>query len=255
MKIDTLGNPQNPAVILLHGMFCDASSVMRYAVHLQDEYFIIMPTMDGHYRASADYSGAGMQAGKLTALLHEMHVSEIAMFQGTSMGAEVALTAAKLCDIPVKYYFFDGGPFFCFPEWFREIMRKKFEGFARKFKGKSREDVMKDLFIRWIGGDNLHDYQNMLDSFVRSADFMTPESIRNITETCYHCILPEFPEAVQRKFIFHFSEKEPAQKSKKRLKQAYPYARYFTYPGNGHCGFQAAEPERYAAFLKKIISS
>ena len=253
MKINTLGSQGNPAVILIHGMFCDYTSTLTYAEHLKGHYFVIMPTLDGHYAGSGNYTTADGQAKKLTVMLHEMDISEIALLQGTSMGAEVALAVTKICDIPIRHYLFDGGPFFMFPKWFRGVMQRKFEGFTRKFKGKSRETVMQDSFIRWIGGKNLNDYGSMLDSFIKSADFMTAESIKNVTETCYCCTLPMFSEQLQKKFVFHFSEKEPAHQSKKRLQKAYPYAKYIDYPGNGHCGFQAAEPEKYAEFLISLM--
>ena len=253
MKINTLGDKNNSAVVLIPGMFCDDTSVLPFAKYLQDSFYVILPTLDGHYKNSENYTDVHDQARKLIKKLHEMDIKKIALLQGTSMGAEVAFAVANECDIEIEHCFFDGGPFFMFPKWFRFFMQKKFEGFVKKFKGKTKEDALNDKFVQWLGGDNLKDYGEMIDSFVKSSDFMTKESIKGIVKTCYACELPEISNELQEKMIFHWSEKEPAQKSKKRLMKQYQYAKYIEYPGNGHAGFQAAKSKEYAEYLREIV--
>lgn len=89
--------------------------------------------------------------------------------------------------------------------------------------------------------------------FVGVARNVTDTSIYNIVETCYACKLPYFEEDIQKRFIFFFSEKEPANKSKKRLQKEYKFAQYRSVPNLGHGGLQASQPKKYAEYLKNII--
>jgi hypothetical protein len=128
-------------------------------------------------------------------------------------------------------------------------MRRKFSGMLKKYKGKTAEDVLKDPLVKWIGGENIRDYRGMIGSFVQAADYVTPATVRNVVETCYACKLPDFSEEEQKRFLFCWSEKEPAHKSKQRVREKYPSAAYTDWLGNGHMGFQAKNPAGYALFL------
>ena len=253
MKFDTYGDPSRPAVVSVPGMFCTAESPLRFAKYMAEKYFIVLPTLDGHYRGSEPLISAADEAEKLVSGLRGLGVTEIAMLHGTSMGAEVALAAAKVCDIPVRAYFYDGGPFFLFPAWFRKLMEWKFRIMLSKCGKNGADALMNDGFVKKLAGDHLKSYREMISGFSEMAKIVTKRDVRVITGICYRCALPELSEKTQRKSIFHFSEGEPAHMSKKRLTRAYPYASFIDRPGNGHCGFQTEDPKGYAEMLMKVI--
>jgi esterase/lipase len=255
MKIKLIGNRENPAVVLIHGMFCDYHSVMHFAKYLQDDYFLILPTLDGHYPDSKDFTTAAKQARILTIALEKMDIEKISMIHGTSVGAVVALEMAKVCTIPVDSYFFDAGSFFHLTGAVKKIMYNRFIKFSQKFRGAGTEDFMQGKFVRWFCGDNPENYSDTIHSIINTLDFMTENSAKNIAEACYNCHLPSFEDDVTKKFMFNFSDKEPAHKCKKRLEKKYPLALFSGYSGNNYCGFQTNEPERYAHFLKGIIDN
>lgn len=256
MKFDTLGNVQNPAVLMIHGMFCNSDMVKRTAQYMQDDYYIIMPTLNGHYEGSNDYQSKEDEAKEILKYLHEQGITRLAMLQGTSMGAEVALEFARISDIEIEHYFYDGGPFFDFSKWFKAIMRNKFNGFVKLISNKTteeaREALMKNSFVKALIGKNASAYEGVMTDFCEVGRHVTETSVKNIVETCYACKLPVFDEEIQRKFIFLFSATEPAQKSEKRLRKQYPFAEYRIVEGYAHGGLQVAEPQKYADYLKNI---
>lgn len=254
MKFETLGKKEDPALLLIHGMFCTAESCMPFANLLKNDYYIILPTLDGHYDGSDHLTDVTHEAKKIVSYLHKERIGSLELLQGTSMGAEVALAVAANCDLPIRHYFFDGGPFFDFPGWFKFIMFKKFQRIVKKCAGKTEDEILKDPLVRNLGGDNLESFRGMIGGFTQLANFMTKQNIKAITEICYNCQLPEFDPQVQRKFVFFFSKKEPAHMSQKRLKKKYPKAIYKEYPGNTHCGFQTTKPAAYAKYLRKVIA-
>lgn len=145
------------------------------------------------------------------------------------MGAEVlmafALLAEKQC-YPVRQYVFDGGPFFHFPKPVQFVMEKKFQGLAGQLRGKEGPETVKKLpanpMVQKLIGTDTAPYQEMGTDMTRVCQTADRVSIRNMVRTCYtfgfHAVKPE----VQKRFYFLWSEKEPARKSEKKMRETYP---------------------------------
>ena len=253
MKIKIFGNRKNPAIVLIHGAFCDYGSVMHFAKYLEDDFFLIVPTLDGHYPDSKDYSSAPKQARILNIALQKMEIENLAMIHGTSMGAVVALEMAK--HISADNYFFDAGSFFKLAGIAKTIACNKLIKLSGSFKNSSADEILKNRSVLWFCGDNPEKYRDTVESIVKNLGSVTENTIKNIAESCYNYHLPHFDNEITKKFIFHFSDREPAHECKKRLEKKYPLARFSDYSGKNYCGFQTKEPELYAQYLKDIINN
>ena len=125
-------------------------------------------------------------------------------------------------------------------------------------KGKEKDqairELMKDPFVKKLGGDSLDSYRDMMGGFCEVGQWIEKDSVRRIADTCYQCDLPDFAPETVRRFVFLFSENEPARKSEKRLKKKYPEAVYNVAKDYGHGGFQAEDPEQYAAMMDELIN-
>lgn len=256
MKVKTLGDKSNPAILMIPGMFCTSDMPEIVAKYLQDDFYMILPTLDGHHKEEPVYHSKEADGKEIVQWLHENGIERLALLQGTSMGAEVALEVARQIDIPVDRYFFDGGPFFHFPGFFRAIMAKKFSKFADMMRGKDKDQAIESLlqnkFIRRLGENSLDSYRGLMDGFWQVCQWIDKDSIRRIADTCYKCDLPEMDEDTTRKFVFLYSENEPARKAEKRLKKKYSSAKFVVVKGYGHGGLQGQEPEKYARYMKKL---
>ena len=258
MKVKTLGSREKPAILMIPGMFCTGDMPEKVARFLEKDYFIILPTLDGHHAEEPVYHNKQTDGQKIVSWLHENRIEKLALLQGTSMGAEVALETARQLDIPVGRYLFDGGPFFRFPRFFRALMATKFMSYMKAVKGKEKDqavrELMKDPFVKRLGGDSLDSYRDMMGGFCEVGQWIEKDSVRRIADTCYQCDLPDFASETAMRFVFLFSENEPARKSENRLKKKYPEAVYKITKGYGHGGFQAEDPEKYAAMMAELIS-
>ena len=120
MIIRTLGNNENPVIIMIPGMFCTYEMPGIIAEYLKDDFCILLPTLDGHHKEEPIYHSKQEVASKI--------------------------------DIPVDRFLFDGGPFFHFPGFYRAFMAKKFMSFMKTTKGKPKEQaidaLMNDPFIK-----------------------------------------------------------------------------------------------------------
>ena len=183
MIIRTLGNKENPVIIMIPGMFCTYEMPGIIAEYLKDDFCILLPTLDGHHKEEPIYHSKQEDASKI--------------------------------DIPVDRFLFDGGPFFHFPGFYRAFMAKKFMSFMKTTKGKPKEQaidaLMNDPFVKKLGGDSLEAYRGLMGGFCEVSQWIEKDSVRRISDTCYKCDLPDFPDDTVRRFVFLYSEKEPAR--------------------------------------------
>ncbi|MBQ1555091.1 MAG: hypothetical protein IIZ68_06480, partial [Clostridia bacterium] len=233
MTFETLGNPSNPAVLLIHGMLSSGHDCEPFGKYLADEYYVIMPTLDGHGHDGTDLLTVEEEARKLTAYLKENGIQSLALVQGSSMGAEVALAVTKQCEtdgIPVTCSFFDGGPFFHFNPFFRHIMYKKFSSLVKVFDtddpDEAYRNIMNNPFVKFVAKDKISQYEGIIKSIARERRTFSKKTVRNMVTICYKCDPPSFPVEAQKRFVFFFSDEEPARDSRSRLIKLYPHAAF-----------------------------
>lgn len=260
MTFETLGDKNNPAVLLIHGMISSGADCEPFGRYLADEYYVIMPTLDGHGDDGTDLLPLDGEVEKLVGYLKENGIRSLAMVQGSSMGAEIALAVAARLEeekIPLTCGFFDGGPFFHFNPVFRAFMHRKFSSLVKVFDTDDHEAAFNGLmnhpFLRFVAKDRAAQYEPLIRSMTRKRRHFSEKTVRNLVDICYKCDLPAFGADAQKRMVFFFSDEEPARKSRKRLLKAYPGAEYRDIHGYAHCGYQTSEPEKYAGILKESI--
>ena len=152
MIIRTLGNNENPVIIMIPGMFCTYEMPGIIAEYLKDDFCILLPTLDGHHKEEPIYHSKQEDASKI--------------------------------DLPVDRFLFDGGPFFHFPGFYRAFMAKKFMSFMKTTKGKPKEQaidaLMNDPFIKKLGGDSLESYRGLMGGFQGEQPQLYSEFVREL---------------------------------------------------------------------------
>ena len=95
MTFQTLGNRQNPAVMLIHGMISSGADCEPFGRCLADEYYVILPTLDGHGNDGTDLLPLEGEVDRLVGYLKENDIHSMAMVQGSSMGQKSPLRSSK----------------------------------------------------------------------------------------------------------------------------------------------------------------
>lgn len=261
MTFQTLGNPENPAILLIHGMISSWKDCEPYGRFLADEYFVIMPTLDGHGNDGTDLLPLTGEVDKLVGYVKDNGIVSLAMVQGSSMGAEIALAVVKALEkenIPVTCGFFDGGPFFHFNPFFRRVMYKKFSSLGKLFDTDDSDEVYQNMmnnpFVKFVAKGKISQYEGLIKSMARERRTFSKITLKNMVQICYKCDPPAFSVDAQKSFFFFFSDEEPARDSRPRLMKLYPHATFEDIHGYAHCSYQSSEPEAYVQKLKKAIS-
>ncbi|MBR4223839.1 MAG: alpha/beta hydrolase [Oscillospiraceae bacterium] len=260
MQYITMGDKSSPAVLLIHGMLCTGKDNLGFGRYLSDSFYVISPTLDGHGNDGTDLVCVEEEAAKITAYLRSEGITSLALIQGSSMGAEVALAVRDRCrkeGIAVGRCFFDGGPFFCFHPIKRYFMRLTFRRLVKILNDdpdRAYDRLTKNRLVKFITKDKLSQFEPMLRSIVSERRTFTNRTVDGMVKVCYDCALPDFTEEEQRSMVFFFSLDEPARQSKPRLKKAYPGAVYRDVRGYAHCLLQIKRPRTYARLLKSVIA-
>ncbi len=259
MRFETVGQKKNPVVIMLNGSFSTGKGLMHIARAISNKFYVILPTYDGHYQNGGEFTTREKQAKKIISYLKKEKIKHIALIQGASMGAEIALTLAAMLsntDICVEHYLFDGGPFFHFCLPFRMIMRKKFKAMVHQAQNGSEEEIIEcfsnNKMVQWMIHGDISPYKWFIQGLAEAAPHMSDRSISKESDACYTFDFPAVSIQEQKKYYFIWSTNEPAFKSAVNVQKHYPYAKYNSPGALGHCGFISRQPEKYAKFLMKL---
>lgn len=90
MKFKILGEKENPVVVMLTGSFCPGEC-LDYIYSRMKKYYIIVPTYNGHYKDSKDFTTRENEASKIREYLHGIGIEHIHMIYGQSMGTEIGM--------------------------------------------------------------------------------------------------------------------------------------------------------------------
>ncbi len=125
MQFSELGAPDKQAIVMLPPMMCSNAVHLPVAQLLAQDFRVVLPTYDGHCLDGSRYTSKLDQCAKIRSYLDDQGIEDVALVQGSSMGAEIALEL--LHERPqIRNGFFDGGPFFHFPGFVRHRFDKVF---------------------------------------------------------------------------------------------------------------------------------
>lgn len=262
MRLDELGDPKAPTILMVPGSFCTGDSELPIARRLCDRFHVVTVTLDGHVKGGGDYLSKEASTEGMVSWLHGRGIDHLAMAHGTSMGAINVLDVAREGSVSADVWFYDGGPFFDLPRPVETLMRRLFRrvlGIGRRRPDGTpwKIDVDKVLggsVLRHFLGDDAPMYREILDNCAEVCTFVSDATLTNECRTFCECRLPELPPDVVRRSVFVWGSKESARASRKRVQSTYPDAEFIDAEGYNHCGLQCVKPDEYARLLSEKIA-
>ena len=256
MKFKVLGEKGNPVIVMLTGSFCPGEC-LDYIYSRMRDYYIVVPTYNGHYKDSKDFTTRENEAREIREYLCELGVEHIQMIYGQSMGTEVGMELYKQLTnegIMIHNLFFDGAPMIRLSKAYKAFMRFKFSAMIKLFRDKTIDEAMNMKFLKQFAGNKINSLKPMIESLVRIAPYLTKNSIKNEVECCYSFDFPKLDEAMQRNTYFFYGEDEKAYKTcYKNVHKAYPHANFRIEKGHGHMTYSCEYTDEYVNWLQDII--
>lgn len=253
MLFKTYGDNTKKACIFIHGMLSTGDSCFPFAKYFYDDYYVIIPTLDSHYAGSKVIESEKDEAEQILNFLHEENIAEIALVHGTSMGAVIAFSFMMITDIPVEHYFFDGGPFFKFGRFYKNILKKPIIATIKKYKQMTKERLSEEGFVKSFIQNSEKSFDEVYDDYsVVFEYYLKNDVITNLMDISYSFAFPKI--ASERNVVFFYSCREPANKCVKKLRTCYPNSKYLIDKVQGHCGAQSDDPLRYSKLIKSTMN-
>lgn len=245
MAYNEAGDPEGPAVVLLHGFTSDNRMWLPVAEALSQDYRVIAPDMRGHGRTTApeDPDAYTMEAfaDDVKALLDHLEV-DICALAGCSFGGMVALQFAttwpeRLAGLVLS----DTSAAYDHPDYDEKYRRREAGidaqcDIARRFGmdelGKRAAKDISDEFL--AEGVRKRFSRNSLDGYLGSA------KVRRERPN----LLPVLREKVTMPVLICIGDEDPVRGASDVMAAQLPNARYLTFKATGH-GIPALRPEAY----------
>ena len=255
MKFQTIGNPNDPLIIMLPGSFCPSSGLDYLYEKLKDDYCIVLVEYNGHYENST-FTTRQNEAKEIADSIQKQNIHTIKMIYGQSMGAEIAIELFKQLNenqIQVDRCFLDGAPCIKLPYFYKKFMYFKFNQILKIMKKKDIDQILNMKLIKKIARGNTENLRPMIEPMTVTSQFLSKESIKNETECCYTFDFPFFDKESQNRIYFFYGKEEKAYKTCYRgVKKAYPQANFILKEGYGHLMYSIKKTANYVKILIEI---
>lgn len=239
MKFRTLGDPQKPVILCIHAMFISDEMFDTIGALLQDNYYVVLPTLSGHdLTEQTTFISVVDEAEKIIQYLQQERIEDIEILLGTSLGGLIAFEIFRRETLKISKIFLDGAPFIQLSQFNIKLKAKLFKKVAHK-------------------SSNYPDKPNILDKLypVHSTDMkkicgnMSDECIDNLAKACYTYELPSKIILSQKQNLtFLYGTKEKAKICVPTISK-YENCKLIMKDGYTHCEFLYREPKRYVDML------
>lgn len=258
MRIDTFGSKNNPVIVMLVGSFSPGESMKILYERLLDDFYIVVPTYNGHYENSKDFTTRYEEAKQVCKYIMDNNIEKIKMIYGQSMGCEIGMELINQFiqnNIKVEKALFDGGPFIKLSKIYKKIMYFKFKTMVDMFKEKTVDEALDMKIIKKFSHGDPNSLKQALESVIKVSPYITKQSIKNEVECCYTFDFPTMSENMQKNIYFYYGSEEKAYKTcYKGIKKAYPSANYKVFDGYGHITYLGNNLEQYLSDIKEICN-
>lgn len=231
MKFQTFGNKNNRAVLLIHTLFTSADFFAPITQLLANDYFVIVPTLSGHYPNSTFVSTVD-EIRQIKEFLSDNDITSLYAVAGFSLGGNIAYEFFCNNAAIIEKAVIDSAPLFNFPKVIRNYYLKSYSKCLKRIKS-GKYDAAKEL-NKYFNG--MGEYQKDI------APSVSQESLNSLVSSCFNTKVYKLPQDELKKVTFIYGSKDIARLCKARLKKY----RIHKMKGYGHCGFYRENPVEWA---------
>lgn len=236
MKITVKGAPGLPIALLLHPAMQDASYFDSLIDALHGQYRVAIPTMDGHYPGSPDFSDASTEAGRVLFHLEGERIERLGLILACGLGAAIALELlsrrpALLRGNCVLDSAVLGSSHLGEANYLHDLRKVASIASTKPDRARNRVDSRDEPYAR---------------TFVDIARQASDATLVNLARASYRSSLPEIAPGIQGLMRFVWGSYDQAGEAHQRVMRAYPAARVEILKGWGANGYLRGDPEGYA---------
>lgn len=230
MRFHTFGSSENKIMILIHGVLTPWQIWQEQIDYFSEKCFVIVPALDGHIEEEAsEFKSVSDEADKIARYVMENYGKDVDTVCGLSMGGVIAYKIFEGGRLNIKNLVIDGGPLVPVPKLSVWFMEKSYLSIIHKCKVRDRktlESFKKDFLP-----------EKYLDSFLKFADTMSDETIKNMVNSIFGTTLKKIPDREHINILYLHGTKANeviSGKAAKKMKELYPQTEIKCFEGFLH---------------------
>lgn len=227
MKFQTFGDKSKKAVLLIHTLFTSADFFAPVTPLLANNYYVIVPTLSGHYENSTFISTKD-EIRQIKEFLSENDVESLYAVAGFSLGGNIAYEFFCNNTEMIEKAVIDSAPLFNFPKTIKNYYLKSYTKCLKRIKSG-----------KYDAAEELNKYFNGMGEFQKDiAPIVSQESLNSLVASCFNTKVYKLSQDERNKVTFIYGNKDIARLCNVRLKKYYIHKM----KGYGHCGFYRKNP-------------
>ncbi len=248
MEFHTFGDSSERPVILIHGVFTPWQIWEKHIAALKDEYYIIVPALDGHIAEHpSEFISCDDEAAQIEAFVKEDLGGEVYALCGLSMGGFIADRIYERGNITIKYLIMDGAPLLkagALPVKFMTVSYKDILHKAKRRDRKTLENFRRDFLP-----------EEFLPMFLSFADTMTDSTVENMLGSVFGTEFSPRKDSGTRILYMHGTAGNEVYsvKAAKALKRSCPDAVIKQFDGMKHAELAVYHPDKWVKTVRAFL--
>lgn len=249
MVFHTFGNEKAPIVLFIHGTLTPWQMWEKQIEHFQKQYFVIVPALDAHIEEEpSEFISISLEAKKIEAHIEENYGRDVFAVCGLSMGGAIAIILFGNGILKIKHLVLDGAPLVPSNALLNKIMTGFYTSIIHKSKARDPKTLgnFKRNFLP----------EKYLDSYLRLADNMSDDSIKNMIDSIGQSKLAVTDNKHGTKILFLHGTKSNELLSKKSAaltKKHYPDAKVLCFKGYAHAELAIYKTEKWIEVVDDFL--
>ncbi len=248
MKIHEFATGNKPVMVLIHGVLTPWKVWMPQIEHFKSNYDVYAIALSAHTEEYAsEFTDMDTEADNIIKSLEDKGLSNVDVLCGISFGGKIAHRIWQDGRIGIKKLVMDGAPLVSCPKFMQNIMIKNYIKIIHQSKARNPKVIasFKKNFLP----------ERYLDDYLKIADFMTDESMKNIVLAAFSGTT-ETNVANHSKVLFIHGTKGNEVLSKRAaamMKQYYPQTKVVCFKGDMHCYKALYEPKKWIETVENFL--
>ncbi len=249
MRFHTYGDSSSPVILLIHGLLTPYQVWEEQIERFRDKYYVIAVALDAHEEESAsEFISIQQEAQQIESYITENHGGKVFAVCGISMGGVIAHELWKNGVISIRKLIMDGAPLKAMPKIAIKIMTNNYLMIIRKSRQRDKKTM--EGFVNNCAPERC------LDSYLKIADNMSDQSIRNLTASaCSQTLCSDIVSDTQVLFIHGTKGNEVVSSKVGRLiRKYYPDSEVYCFKGYAHCEAAIYKPQEWLRIAEPFLN-
>lgn len=249
MKLHLYGLPENPKMLLIHGMLTPWQIWEPQVQYFKERYQVFVVELDGHTQDKASrFVSVEAEAEKIEKYCEDREITGFDVVCGLSMGGVIAYTIWKNQKLKLGHLIMDGALLMPAGRIVEGIMTRSYLKIVHKSQKrdpKTLENFKKDFLP-----------EKYMEPYLALIDLISDTSIENIVHsTCRNELRIDIENDTKILYIHGTKANEIlSQKSAKILKEFYPETEILCFMGDSH-GYKAVfESDTWIAAVEDFLN-